>query len=261
VLDDEDTEEFGIAAGTEQVPGKSGEAKAADGDGMETAKGIAPAFGADRPEKNGAARENDSRGTFRENGEAKKESEENKSEPGSARKNRRIFVAGKADDGRGKYHGDGEHGGEGHVCSSGVGKANHADGGGQQKQEPAGSFCTVKAPGKPGHGQSGEKSGNGAGKARGSFVHAAKFEANGGSPIEQRGFFKPWMAVESRRDPVPRFRHVAGDPGVARLVWTNETESAAIVEVTAVECREDEENPRETNGERGWLRIRDVMVV
>ena len=65
----------------------------------------------------------------------------------------------------------------------------------------------------------------------------------------------------SRRDPVARFRHVAGDPGVARLVWTNETESAEIVEVTEVQCREDKENPREANRERGWLRLRDVMVV
>jgi len=261
LLDDEDAEEFGIAAGTEHVPGKRGEAKAGDGDRMETAKGIAPAFGEDRPKKNCAARKNDSRGTFRENGEAKKETEENKSEPWSARNHGRILVASKADDGRGKYHGDGEHGGEGHVRSGGVGKANHADGGGQQKQEPSGGFCAVEAPSKPGHCESDEKSREGAGEARGSFIHAKQLEAERGSPVEQRGLFKPAMAVESRRDPVARFRHVAGDPGVAWLVWTNETESAQIVEVREVECGEDEENPRETNGERGWLRIRTVMVV
>src|SRR5262249_52516289 len=110
VFDDEDAEEFGIAAGTEHVPGQRGGAKAGDGDNMEEAEGIAPAFGDDRPKKNCAARKNDCHGTFRENGETKKASEENESEIWSARNHGRILVASKVDDGRDKYHGDGEHG-------------------------------------------------------------------------------------------------------------------------------------------------------
>jgi len=260
VLDDEDAEEFGVAAGTEHVPGKRGEAKTGDSGGMKTAKGIAPAFRRDPPKKNRAARQDNSGGALRENGEAKEEAEENKSEPGSARKHRRIFIAGKADDGRSKCHGNGEHGGEGHVRSGGVGEANHAYGRGQQKQKPAGGFKTVEAPGKPGHGQRGEKSGTGAGKTRGSFVHAENFEAEGCSPVIENRLFKPGMAVESRRKPVAGFVHVACDPGVARLVWTNEAESAEIVEVTEVQCGEDEENPREANGERGWRGVAKRVV-
>jgi hypothetical protein len=260
VLDDEDAEEVGITAGTEHVPGKRCEAKAGDGDGMKTTKGVAPAFGEDRPKKNGAARKNDGNGTLCENGEAKEKPEENKGEPWSARKNRRIFVASETNDRGSKYHSNGEHGGEGHIGSRGVGKANHADGGRQQKQEPAGGFRAVEAPCKPGHRQSGEKSGKGAGKARGSFVHAKKFEAEGGSPVEQRGLFKPGMAVESRRNPVAGFRHIAGNPGIARLIRTDETESTEIVEVTEVECGEDKENPREANGQRGWRVVAKRVV-
>ena len=68
------------------------------------------------------------------------------------------------------------------------------------------------------------------------------------------------MAVESGRNPVAGFHHVAGDPGIARLVWPDETESAKIVEVTEVECGEDEEDPREANGERGWRVVAKRVV-
>ena len=76
VLDDEDAEEVGVATGAEDVPGKSGEAEAGDGDGMKAVKGLAPAFCEDRPEKNGAAGEDDGGGTFGESGETKKSPEE-----------------------------------------------------------------------------------------------------------------------------------------------------------------------------------------
>ena len=67
VLDDEDAEEIRIAAGAEDVPGKSGEAEGRDGGGMKEAEGVAPALGEERPEKNGAAHEDDASGAFREN--------------------------------------------------------------------------------------------------------------------------------------------------------------------------------------------------
>ena len=82
VFDDENAKEIGIAAGTEDVPGKGSDAKADEGDGMKAAKRIAPAFGEDRPQQNSAAGKNDCGGPFRENGEAQEEAEENESEPG-----------------------------------------------------------------------------------------------------------------------------------------------------------------------------------
>jgi len=51
VLDDEDAEEIRVAAGAEDVPGKSGEAEGRDGGGMKRREAFAPAFGEERPEK------------------------------------------------------------------------------------------------------------------------------------------------------------------------------------------------------------------
>ena len=64
VLDDEDTEEVRVAAGAEDVPGKSGEAEAGDGDGMKAAEGVAPALCECGPEEDGAAGEDDGGGAF-----------------------------------------------------------------------------------------------------------------------------------------------------------------------------------------------------
>jgi len=66
VLDDEDAEKIGIAAGAEDVPGKRGEAEGRDCRGVKEAEGIAPALGEERPEKNCAAGENDGGGSFGE---------------------------------------------------------------------------------------------------------------------------------------------------------------------------------------------------
>ena len=68
VFDDEDAEEIGVTAGAKDVPGKSGEAEGGEGGGMEEAEGVAPALGEERPEKNGAAGENDGGGAFGEDG-------------------------------------------------------------------------------------------------------------------------------------------------------------------------------------------------
>src|SRR5258708_3112849 len=75
VLNDEDAEKIGIAAGAENVPGKCSEAKGRDGGGVKEAKGVAPALGEERPEENSAAGENDGGGTFGEDGEAEEETE------------------------------------------------------------------------------------------------------------------------------------------------------------------------------------------
>jgi len=76
VLDDEDAEEVGVATGAKDVPGKSCEAEAGDGDGVKTAEGVAPALGERGPEENSATGENYCGGTFGESGEAKKGPEE-----------------------------------------------------------------------------------------------------------------------------------------------------------------------------------------
>ena len=49
VLDDEDAEEVGVAAGTEDVPGEGGKAETGDGDRMKAAEGVAPAIGEEGP--------------------------------------------------------------------------------------------------------------------------------------------------------------------------------------------------------------------
>ena len=77
VLDDEDVEEIGIAAGAEDVPRKGGETEAADGDGVKAADGVAPTLGEEGPEKDSAAGENDGRGTFGESGEAEEKTKQN----------------------------------------------------------------------------------------------------------------------------------------------------------------------------------------
>src|SRR5712692_5740629 len=66
VLDNEDAEEIGVAAGAEDVPGESGEGKRRDWGGVKEAEGVAPALGEERPEKYGATGENDRRRAFSE---------------------------------------------------------------------------------------------------------------------------------------------------------------------------------------------------
>lgn len=76
VFDDEDAEEVGVAAGAEDVPGKSGETEACDGDGVKAAEGVRPTFGENGPEKDRAAREDDGSGTFGKGSEAEEKTEE-----------------------------------------------------------------------------------------------------------------------------------------------------------------------------------------
>ena len=64
VLNDEDAEEIGVAAGADDVSGKCGKAERRDCRGMKEAEGVAPAFGEERPEKDGAAGKNDGGGAF-----------------------------------------------------------------------------------------------------------------------------------------------------------------------------------------------------
>src|SRR5713101_3817530 len=92
VLDDEDAEKIGVAAGAQNIPGKSGEAEGRDGGGMQDAEGVAPAPREERPGKNGAAGENEGGGAFCKDGQAEEETEENKGEPRCSREDWRVFA-------------------------------------------------------------------------------------------------------------------------------------------------------------------------
>ncbi len=109
--------------------------KAGDGYGMKTAESVAPAPGESGPEQDGRAGENDGGGAFCENGEAEEKSEaDRRASQGVRGMIGECVVACQADNNGGEDHGDGQHAGERHVCSCGVGKADHADGG-RKKQE------------------------------------------------------------------------------------------------------------------------------
>ena len=82
VLDDKNAEEIGVAAGAENVPGKGGDAEAGDGQRVNTAKRVAPAFGENGPEQDAAAGEDERGGAFGESGEAKKNTEDEGSKGG-----------------------------------------------------------------------------------------------------------------------------------------------------------------------------------
>ena len=145
-----------------------------------------------------------------------------------------------------EHHGNGEHGGEGHVGGGGVGEANHTNGGWQEEQEPASGFGAVEAEGEPSKGECGEERREGARKAGGDFADAKKFETERGAPIVERGLFKPRFAVEARGDPVAGFLHIAGDPGVAGFVGADEAKGAEIVKIAEVEGGEDQDDPEES---------------
>jgi len=116
---------------------------------MEEAEGVAPAFGEERPEENGAARENDGGGAFGEDrrgrGRNRREGERAKACAEESECFRRALGQ---DDSRAD-HGDGEHAAEGHVGGGGVREADHANGGREQKQQPASGFSAVETQCEP----------------------------------------------------------------------------------------------------------------
>jgi len=260
VLDDEDAKEVGIAAGAEKVPGESSEAEARDGHGMKAAKGVAPAFAQDGPGEKRARREDDRGGAFRENGEAKEKAQEHEGQPGSSRQDGRVFVAHESEDKRRRNHGDGEHRREGHVCGRSVRETDHADGGGQEEQQPSGRFGAVEAPGKPREGESCEQCGGGARKPSGGFVDAKELEAQSGAPIIEHGFLEPGLTVEARRDPVAGFHHVARDPRVTRLVGTHQANGTEVMEVGEVQSSEDQGHESKTRGEGRRVALEEGVV-
>ena len=243
VLDEEDAEKVGVASSAEDVPREGSETERSEGSGMKEPKSIAPAFGEERPEENGAPGEDDGSGAFGENGKAEKESEEEESEPRCSRENGRMFGAGEADDGGGADHGDGQHGAERHIRGGGVGETDHANGCGQEQEEPASCFRAVEAQREPSENERGQKGGYRAGQARGGFTNTKEFEAEGGPPVVEWRLFKPRLAIEVRSDPVAGLGHVARDPSVSRLVRADKANGAKVAEVADVQRRDEENDP------------------
>jgi len=129
-------------------------------------------------------------------------------------------------DSGGKNHSDGKRGGEGHVRGGGVRKADHAHGGGQKKKQPARCPRAIDTPGEPRHGQGRQQRSEGTGETRRSFAHTEEFEAERRAPVIKDRLLKPGLAIEAGRDPVARFVHFTGDPGVARLVRPHQADGA-----------------------------------
>src|SRR5260370_13240776 len=92
MFDDEGAEEIGIAAGAEDVPGKSSEAERRERGRMKEAEGVAPALGEERPEKNGAAGQDNCDRAFGEDSKAEEETKEDEGQPSGSREGRRVFV-------------------------------------------------------------------------------------------------------------------------------------------------------------------------
>jgi len=251
VLDDEDAEEVGVAAGAEDIPGESGEAKRRESGRMKEAEGVAPALREKRPEKNGAAGENDGCGAFREDGETQEKTEKNESEPRRLWNDGRILISREAQDDGGADHGNREHAAEGHVRGGGVREADHANGGRKQKQQPASCFRAIETKREPCQRKCGEKRGYGARQPRGSFAHAEDLETYCRAPIEKWRFLEPRFSVKARRDPIAGLGHVARDPGVTRLVRPDEANGAEMAEVANVERSQDEDGPADSGGSFG----------
>jgi len=133
VLDDEDAEEIRIAAGAEDVPGKSGEAEGRDGGGMKEAEGVGgQRLRRSAQKKNGAAAENNGRRAFRQDSEAEEETRKDESKPGRSRKDRRVFVASEARTTAAQTMAIVSIGAKRQSGGGGVRKADHADRGWKQ---------------------------------------------------------------------------------------------------------------------------------
>src|SRR5260370_607223 len=130
-------------------------------------------------------------------------------------------------------------------------KADHADGGREQKKQPAGGFRAVESQRQPGQRKRGKQRGDGARQARRGFAHPKELEAQRSAPVEERRLFKPWLSVQTRRDPVAGFGHVARDPGVARLVRPDEADGAEMAEVADVERRKNKDGPADFGSRAG----------
>ena len=127
-----------------------------------------------------------------------------------------------------------------------MGETDHANGGGKQKQQPASGFRAIETQRQPRERERREKRGDGAGQTRGGFADAEELEADSCAPIKKRRLFEPGFSVETRSNPVAALKHVAGNPGVARLVWPDEAYGAEMAEVADVKRYDDQNGPADS---------------
>src|SRR5260370_1171548 len=73
-------------------------------------------------------------------------------------------------------------------------------------------------------------------------------EAERGAQIEKWRLFKQRFSIRTRSDPIAGLRHVARDPGVARLVRADETDGPEMAEVAYAQSRHDEQSPADAGG-------------
>src|SRR5262249_20590858 len=147
MLDDEDGQEVGIAAGADEIPGKSREQKERDRGRRGQPDGGAPAFGDQGPEENGPAGKNQRCRSFTKNRESQEKSKEQQREPWSARKNGPAVAGGNQtqDDG-GAHQSGGKRAGERHVGSACMREGDHADAGRQEQEQPTRALLAINAP-------------------------------------------------------------------------------------------------------------------
>src|SRR5260370_41956778 len=72
----------------------------------------------------------------------------------------------------------------------------------------------------------------------------------------ERRLPEPGFAREARRHPVAGFGHVARDPGVARLVRTDESDCPQMAEVANEKSRADQHGPADASREALSLFLR-----
>ena len=78
-------------------------------------------------------------------------------------------------------------------------------------------------------------------------LDAENAHRDSGEPVIQHWLLEPRRAPETRRNPIMRLSHGAGDRGVARLVRANEAKRAQAAEQAHVEEDKNKRNAPERN--------------
>src|SRR5208283_722058 len=68
------------------------------------------------------------------------------------------------------------------------------------------------------------------GQAQRPFGGKMQQKANGARPVIENWLLEPGLAVETRRNPIARRGHRAGDPTIAGLVWPHQSDGAEMAE-------------------------------
>src|SRR5207249_4427029 len=82
------------------------------------------------------------------------------------------------------------------------------------------------------------------GQTRREFFTQAQTERESFDPIEQRRLLEPWLAPQSRRNPVTRPSHFASDRGVARLIRPEQPNACQIEKIEQEYNRQSQQHSR-----------------